>query len=260
MSNRPERKELLVDQREAVLSYLDGLLREIPEDYADEPAPSTTAPEKPPEAPPAPPVLREVGRETVLRPASDVEVPAAEPLTPLQAEAPPAVEEPPAPPAAAIEPETAPEAVEERPHPTWAEPDFQALLFQVGGLRLAVPLVKLHSVVPWSEEIRAMPNQPEWCHGLFRYRERNVRVVDTAELVLPADKREGVEDKHILIVGDGRWGLACTSIGQVVRLGPDEVKWRQQRGKRAWLAGTVLGHLCALMDTEAFADMLGRGN
>lgn len=144
--------------------------------------------------------------------------------------------------------------------PAWARPDFQALLFQVGRLKLAVPLLKLHSVVPWTEHISAMPNQPRWCHGMFRYRERNVVVIDTERLVLP-DNRQRTDDEtagaeHILIVGDGRWGLACRTVGEVTRLTPEEVKWRSARGRRPWLAGTVLGRLCALMDTEAFSAML----
>jgi purine-binding chemotaxis protein CheW len=163
-----------------------------------------------------------------------------------------------------VQPQTA-DAASDSGLPDWAEPDFQALLFQVARLNLAVPLVKLHSVVPWEDAaVSAMPNQPPWCHGVFRYRDRNVTVIDTGRLVLPDDRREELEAQEaepekILIVGDGRWGLACRTVGEVVRLTPDEVKWRSGGGKRPWLAGTVLGRLCALMDTEAFAAMLERG-
>ena len=61
----------------------------------------------------------------------------------------------------------------------------------------------------------------------------------------------------MLVVGDGAWGLACHGIGEVLKLGGQDVKWRTAKGKRPWLAGTVLGHLCALVDTEAFGDMSG---
>ena len=43
--------------------------------------------------------------------------------------------------------------------PEWAESRFQCLLFKVSGLSLAVPLVKLNSVIPWNEEITKTPNQ-----------------------------------------------------------------------------------------------------
>ena len=61
---------------------------------------------------------------------------------------------------------------------------------------------------------------------------------------------------HILLVDDYKWGLACDSIGDVVWLTKDEVKWRQNKQTRPWLAGTSLQHLCAIMDTEVFANML----
>lgn len=65
--------------------------------------------------------------------------------------------------------------------------------------------------------------------------------------------------RRILVVGDGHWGLVCDSVGEVARLRPDEVKWRATAGRRPWLAGTVTGRLSGLMDTGALADMLGRG-
>lgn len=142
----------------------------------------------------------------------------------------------------------------------WAYPEFQAQLFKVGRLRLAVPVIKLHAVVPWCDEVRAQPNQPSWCHGLLSYQGRTVWVIDTAALVLPADRRDlmgGDQEGYILIVGDGCWGLTCHSVEEVVPLAWDEVKWRSRRGRRAWLAGTALGQMCAVLDTEAFADLVG---
>lgn len=144
--------------------------------------------------------------------------------------------------------------------PAWAAGGFQALIFLVGSLRLSVPLVKLHSVIPWSDKVTPTPNKTDWCWGLLRYRDKNVTVVDTVKLVLPAHKRNSAgaqaPPKHILIVGDGAWGLACHAIGEVLQLEPTAIKWRSDRGQRRWLAGTVVEHLCALLDTEAFAAML----
>lgn len=145
--------------------------------------------------------------------------------------------------------------------PSWAYPEFQAQLFTVGRLRLAVPVVKLCSVIPWCDGIEVQPDQPSWCHGLLREQDRMVRVIDTAELVMPADRRGALaatgNSGYILIVGDGCWGLACNDVGEVVSLSWDEVKWRSQRGTRPWLAGTVLGRMCAVLDTQAFAEMFG---
>lgn len=244
----------LVAQQDAILSYLDALLQEIPAE--PEAAPGEEIQDWDPAAlaPPAavaPVVVRPVVSEPPAAPA--VEAVAEQAPAVVKA---PAVE--PAPPVVQAEPAPAAPPAPQGP-PDWAQPSFQALLFQVGALNLAVPLIKLHSVVPWPEQgVTPMPNQPHWCLGLLRYRDRNVRIVDTARLVLPPDKRrEPVPARHILVVGDGRWGLTCSSIGEVLRLEPEEVKWRTAAGRRPWLAGTVVDHLCALLDTEAFGAMLG---
>lgn len=146
--------------------------------------------------------------------------------------------------------------------PDWAESSFQCLLFKVGGLSLAVPLVKLNGVIPWPEKVVETPNQTDWYLGVLMNHGNKVEVIDTAVMVLPAEHRQEMAlepaDRlsHILLVDDQRWGLACDSIGEVVWLNKDEVKWRSNKTKRPWLLGTVIDHMCAVMDTEAFADML----
>ena len=146
--------------------------------------------------------------------------------------------------------------------PVWAEQAFQCLLFNVSGLTLAVPLVKLNSVIPWSKKLVETPNQTDWYLGLVNHLGSNVKVIDTALMVLPENRRANIEldpaerFSHILLVDNGRWGLACDTIGDVIWLNAEEVKWRKNKTQRAWLAGTALEHLCAVMDTEVFADML----
>lgn len=184
----------------------------------------------------------------------------------LLREATPAAPRREAPPPATAQPAAPEGAVEALPGraaggpPEWAQEGFQALLFNVGPLRLAVPLVRLHGVLPWPETIAAMPGQPSWSLGLMRHRERNVRVVDTASLVgVPTGAGQRPPPANVLIVGDGGWGLAADAIGEVLRLEPTEVKWRSAQGRRPWLAGTLLERLCALLDTDAFAGMLATG-
>ncbi len=151
---------------------------------------------------------------------------------------------------------------EQDPVPEWARERFQCLLFKVAGLSLAVPLVKLNSVIPWNEDITHTPNNTEWYLGLVQHLQNQVKVIDTALLVLPENRRGKIDTpanerfKNILLVDDYGWGLACDSIGDVIWLEKDDVKWRKDKSSRAWLAGTSLEHLCAIMDTEVFARML----
>jgi len=52
------------------------------------------------------------------------------------------------------------------------------------------------------------------------------------------------------------WGLAVDEVNQPITLEPDDVKWRGERSKRAWLAGTVKQHMCALIDIPVMGQML----
>lgn len=150
--------------------------------------------------------------------------------------------------------------------PGWAEAPFQALLFKVSGLTLAVPLAELSGVQTWRDStVTPMLGRIEWYLGLMSYRGRQVPVVDTAQLVLPPDRLANLlansEERlgHVVFIQDGAWGLACDSVEDVISLDHDEVKWRSSRSKRRWLAGTVLEHMCAIIDPAAFAEMLRTG-
>ena len=55
------------------------------------------------------------------------------------------------------------------------------------------------------------------------------------------------------------WGLAVHQVSRSLRLDPSEIKWRSQRGQRPWLAGTVIEHMCALLDVAELAELIASG-
>jgi purine-binding chemotaxis protein CheW len=151
--------------------------------------------------------------------------------------------------------------------PEWANEPFQILLFKVAGLKLAVPLVDLCGVIEWKESVTEMPGHADFYMGILQHLDYKIAVIDTARMVLPENKltqlagdnpRERV--KHIVMIDDYRWGLACDRIGEVITLQPNEVRWRTSKSTREWLAGTVIDHMCALLDSEGFAAMLKNGD
>lgn len=156
----------------------------------------------------------------------------------------------------AATPLAANEVEAERLHPEWADTRFQALLFEVAGLTLAVPLVKLKGVVPNEQGCTAMPGHSELFLGVVPYQGVQSKVVDTARFVLPTDRAARLADdpaermQHLIMIDGGRWALACSRIGDVIELDSDGVKWRGRNGKRLWLAGTVIGRMCALLDID----------
>lgn len=244
----------LADQKVAVSMFLDSLMRE-----PEEAAPAEVV------APPKPVITR-----PVLTPADivvDLSPPQEAPTTP-ETIAEPEIENT----AEEVTLETAVAEVEQSVEPisgrpAWAAAPFQAMLFKVAGLSLAVPLIELNGVVEWKDDITEMPGHADFYMGLMQHLDRSIPVIDTARLVLPAEKlgqlagddpRERVT--RVVLIDEHRWGLACDEVNEVITLQPDQVRWRTTRTKRAWLAGTVVDHMCALIDGAAFSAMLQDGS
>ena len=152
----------------------------------------------------------------------------------------------------------------------YTEP-FQAMLFEVAGLKLAIPLVELSGVLEWSDEITEMPGHADFYLGLMQHLGKSIPVIDTARVVFPPDKlAELVADdprnriKRIVLIDDSRWGLGCDRVDEVVELTPDQVKWRpasdpSANPSRQWLAGTVIEQMCALINGKGFSKLLKTG-
>lgn len=146
--------------------------------------------------------------------------------------------------------------------PEWGEAPFECLLFDVAGLTLAVPLVTLGSIYSLAgEELTPLFGQPDWFLGLLPCQSGNIKVLDTARWVMGdryrEDFREGLQ--YVISVQGCEWGLAVHQVSRSVRLDPREVKWRTQRSQRPWLAGTVIEHMCALLDVHALAELIASG-
>ena len=147
--------------------------------------------------------------------------------------------------------------------PEWAsEAAFQCLMFKVWGLTLSVPLVKLYGVLTWPETLTPVFGHAGWFMGLARAQEKNIQVMDTAQLVLPPHKLETLradqerQFHNIILIDEGRCGLACDEVAEVITLHEDDVQWRSAEGKRPWLAGTVREHMCALLEVDEFIRMI----
>lgn len=226
----------LVDEKLAVSLFLDSLLRETED-------------------------VPELDKPVVKAPAPVVEIPAVEVKVEAPITTPPIVE-----PVVETKVEIQEEISNSSSIPEWARDPFQILLFEVAGLKLAVPLIELSGVIEWKETVTEMPGSADFYMGILQHLDYKIAVIDTAKMVLPKtkqsqlvgdDPRERV--KHIVLIDDYHWGLACDKIGEVITLEPEEVRWRTSKTKRAWLAGTVIDHMCALLNSEGFSAMLEKG-
>lgn len=146
--------------------------------------------------------------------------------------------------------------------PEWSSEPFECLLFDVAGLTLAVPLVSLGSIYSLEgQELTPLFGQPDWFLGILPCQAGNLKVLDTARWVMGERYREDFRDglKYVISVQGYEWGLAVHSVSRSIRLDPREVKWRSQRTQRPWLAGTVIDHMCALLDVAALAELITSG-
>lgn len=220
-----------------VQDYLDFMLRGA----VAKPAPEPEAPE--PEAPePAIPVIDEPLVETV----------AAEPEMLQRREDPPLNQL-----AQAAEFGTF-------PLPEWGKADFAALLFEVRGMGMAAPLTGLGGIVRIEDRLRPVSGQASWFMGLMRWNGRTLRVADAAALLMPeqtadripadAGRRRGYD--CVVILDGSNWALAVDSAEETAAIAAGDVRWRRERGRRDWLAGTVSGRLCALLDPGVIASRL----
>lgn len=143
---------------------------------------------------------------------------------------------------------------------------FECLMFKVaGGLNLSVPLARLNGILQWQGECTHLPGHADWFLGLVSNRGHQVKVVDIASFVIPENHqaREGLSGerqfKHLILIDDGHYGLACDDLGDVLKISPDNVRWRADRANRPWLAGTLIDKMCALIDVDQFIAKLKEG-
>ncbi|MNK73893.1 CheW-like domain protein [compost metagenome] len=252
----------------ALQSYLDSLLQDVTEELT----------------PPVEAVAEEIAAEAVLdefqaavleeqaRDAQKTAVAAAPVVAPLAeapvavAEAPEVIEAPQTLVSPVVEvhlpPNNTPPPVEADGRPSWAAEPFECLLFDVAGLTLAVPLVCLGSIYSLAgHELTPLFGQPEWFLGILPSQAGNLKVLDTARWVMPDRYRDDFKQglQYVISVQGYEWGLAVHQVSRSLRLDPNEIKWRSHRGQRPWLAGTVIEHMCALLDVASLAELIASG-
>lgn len=142
--------------------------------------------------------------------------------------------------------------------PAWAQSRFDVLLFSVSGLTLAVPLISLGQIQPLTDELTPIFGQADWFMGLLPTVQGKIRTVNTAKFVMPERYDEHFLEtaKYVMTIDGVPWGLAVDHVNQPISLDPEDVKWRTERSKRPWLAGTVKEHMCALLDIPRIGQML----
>jgi len=143
---------------------------------------------------------------------------------------------------------------------TWSSQGIECILFNVAGLKLALPLPQLGSVYEIKEDDEVTPlfGQQSWYLGLLKSETGTMQIIDSAEFIMPERdvslKEQGYQ--YLIRLNDSPWTLACQGIEETILLHANEIKWRPKRGNRAWLAGTVIEKMCALLDVTGLLELV----
>jgi len=224
MSDQAPQVEQLVQAGQALENLLDTLLSEVPE-YQDPPPPKVQV-----QAPVSPsPAPQPVAAPQLKEPRA----------LPIQ-QATPAVE-----PAEAL-------------RPAWVEDGLKVLIVHVGGLRMAVPLIRLSSISPAGadEDVLHLPAQPAWHGGVVSIRGQQTVRVDPAALLGLNTQR--ADTAYLLLIDEGRFALEVDGMEEPLSLTPDEVRWRRRDKGREWVMGVLPEQACMLLDLDAIAVRLQR--
>lgn len=214
---------LLAEPDEALKGYLQTLLDEIP--TSDAPAPPASE-------------LATQARSAQARKISTRTKPAVET---------PPVEQPSEKRVAAPTQDAA-DAGPQRPE--WAGATFQALYFEAADSQFCLPLVCMKSIVRLEKALTKVPGLPPWHLGVMSLRGENVGVIDLARLMLGAEGDRESRHNYVLLLDDGRWGLACDGLGQAQAVDPADVRWRQVKNQPRFLEGVIRQSLTPLLSTR----------
>ena len=147
--------------------------------------------------------------------------------------------------------------------PIWGKHPFKALFFNVGGITLAAPLEKLGGILTECDEIKVMPGNTACYLGVIVHRGQTVRVINFEHLVaeLSGETLSSAGDallppNRIILIEEGRIGIACRHVDEVETVAPTGVRWRSGTTKRPWYRGIVVAKMCALLDIDALLMIL----
>jgi purine-binding chemotaxis protein CheW len=140
----------------------------------------------------------------------------------------------------------------------WRDHTFEALIFNVQGLNIAIPLHELNAVHIYPEaKLPKLPGKPAHYIGILSHQTYRSQIIDTAQVILPNGfQHDNLAPKYIVLIDDYKWGLTCNDINKVITLTPEHISWRKTTGKRPWLAGTILSQMCSILNVDNLSQQL----
>jgi len=139
------------------------------------------------------------------------------------------------------------------------EDEFQVLFFELNNVTFAVPLTDLGGIFHLDDTLNFLMGKPKWFSGVMKSHDRLYNIVNTALWLKLDHNVENLEYTHYVALGSTSWGLSCENLLGTENLKKEQVRWREKKGSRPWLAGMVKKKMCALIHAEELVKLLNQG-
>ncbi|RBW47445.1 chemotaxis protein CheW [Psychromonas sp. B3M02] len=139
------------------------------------------------------------------------------------------------------------------------EDNFQVLFFELNQVTFAIPLTDLGGIYQLSDSLNFLMGKPAWFRGVMSHNERLYNIVDTATWLQLGKNAQDLQYTHFILLGSTAWGLSCEKLLGTESLNKDQIRWRDKKGSRPWLAGMVKQKMCALIHAEELVKLLSQG-
>jgi purine-binding chemotaxis protein CheW len=137
---------------------------------------------------------------------------------------------------------------------------FQALLFDINRLQLAIRTEDIKAILPWPEtplEQSQESSNNKAIIGSYNLAANQIKIINTVNIVLPIQHRRSLAiPSFMIVVGEGNWALSSHKINSVIILAPEEMRWRKNKGTRPWLAGTSIENSCSIVNLTELVSLL----
>ena len=139
------------------------------------------------------------------------------------------------------------------------EDEFQVLFFELNNVTFAIPLTDLGGIFHLDDTLSFLMGKPQWFCGVMKNHEQLYNIVDTALWLQLGSNAQDLKYTHYVVLGNTSWGLSCENLLGTENLKKEQVRWRDKRGSRPWLAGMVKKKMCALIHAEELVKLLNQG-
>ncbi len=142
--------------------------------------------------------------------------------------------------------------------PLWVKEPFKCLLVKSSGMNFMIPAMSISYIERIDKKIIRLPIEVKAFRGVVTLRERSVAIIDLFTLISEnasyddqaTTKIDATHVKHVIVMNDGQYALACDDVGELVMLESDNVRWNKASFSNPMFAGIVPDYLCTIINIE----------